>query len=161
MTTRRVGKISSPTSFAPEHAIILQNKDELLLPLLLKQIPTPEEFKDSIASLSPEQRRFASAIREMQLESSVFAVCVVQLKPQLEVLLGLDNDALTKEIKLTQDLLSLFIDYQIPSDLLSFDAATTGAADATAAEKVVAVKRHVADVQVRVCTHVNSWMASP
>jgi hypothetical protein len=45
----------------------------------------------------------------MQLESSVFAVCVVQLKPQLEALLGLSDDALTKEIKLTQDLLSLFI----------------------------------------------------
>jgi hypothetical protein len=29
-------------------------------------------------------------------------VCVVQLKPQLEALLGLDDDALTKEIKLTQ-----------------------------------------------------------
>ena len=45
----------------------------------------------------------------MQLESSVFAVCVVQLKPQLEALLGLSDDALTKEIRLTQDLLSLFI----------------------------------------------------
>ena len=161
VTIRRVGKISGAMSFAPEHAIILQNKDELLLPLLLEQMPTPKEFKDSIASLSPEQRRFVSAVREMQLESSVFAVCVVQLKPQLEVLLGLDNDALTKEIKLTQDLLSLFIDYQIPSDLLTFDAATAGADDATAAEKVMAVKGHVADVQVCACTHVMCRAAFP
>jgi hypothetical protein len=42
-----VGKISGPRSFAPEHAIILQNKDELLLPLLLEQMPTPKEFKDT------------------------------------------------------------------------------------------------------------------
>ena len=57
----------------------------------------------------------------MQLESSVFGVCVIQLRPQLEALLGLPRGALTKEIRLTQDLLSLFIEYQIPSDLLTFD----------------------------------------
>lgn len=33
----------------------------------------------------------------------------------------LPNDSLTKEIALTQDLQQLFIDYQIPSDLLSYD----------------------------------------
>jgi hypothetical protein len=114
---------------------------------VLEQMPSPKEFKDSIASLSPEQRRFANAVRVMQLESSVFAVCVIQLKPQLEALLGLDNDALTKEIKLTQDLLSLFIDYQIPSDLLTFDGAPTATSD----EKVTAVKGHVAEVQVCTC----------
>jgi len=31
-----------------------------------------QEFKDAIESLSPEQKRFATAIRAMQLESSVF-----------------------------------------------------------------------------------------
>lgn len=29
------GKISGPDTFAPEHAIILQNKDELTIPLLV------------------------------------------------------------------------------------------------------------------------------
>ena len=105
-----------------------------------------QEFKDAIESLSPEQKRFATAVRSMQLESSVFGVCVVQLKPQLEALLGLDDDALTKEIKLTQDLLSLFIDYQIPSDLLTFDD-REGSGAATPSEKVEAVKGHVAAVQ--------------
>lgn len=38
-------------------------------------------------------------------------------------MLGLPDCALTKEIQLTQDLLSLFVDYQIPSDLLSFGTA--------------------------------------
>ena len=105
-----------------------------------------QEFKDAIESLSPEQKRFATAVRSMQLESSVFGVCVVQLKPQLEALLGLDDDALTKEIKLTQDLLSLFIEYQIPSDLLTFDD-REGSGAATPSEKVEAVKGHVAAVQ--------------
>eukprot|EP01043_Picozoa_sp_COSAG02_P035900 COSAG02_NODE_2599_length_8448_cov_229.846568_4_plen_887_part_00 len=141
-----VGKISGPSSFTPEHAIILQNKDELLLPLLLEQLPTPQEFKDAIESLSPEQKRFATAVRSMQLASSVFGVCVVQLKPQLEALLGLDDDTLTKEIKLTQDLLSLFIEYQIPSDLLTFDD-REGNGEATPSGKVDAVKGHVAAVQ--------------
>jgi hypothetical protein len=36
-------------------------------------------------------------------------------------LLKLPDDSLTKEIKLTQDLMTLFIKYQIPSDLLSYD----------------------------------------
>ena len=37
-----VGNISGPSSFTPKHAIILQNKDELLLPLILEQLPTPQ-----------------------------------------------------------------------------------------------------------------------
>jgi hypothetical protein len=61
----------------------------------------------------------------------------VQIKPQLEKLLNLKDDSLTKglekgkkilffidllcvEIRLTQSLLKLFIEYQIPSDLLTY-----------------------------------------
>ena len=45
---------------------------------------------------------------------------VVELKPQLERLLNLPPDSLAKEIRLTEDLLALFVTHQIPSDLLSF-----------------------------------------
>jgi len=119
-----IGTVAGPDTFIPKDAIIIQNKDEILIPILLNELPSAKEFKDSIASLSPEQQRFATAFRGMQLESSVFGVCVVQLKPQMEKLLGLTNDSLTKEIKLTQDLMELFSDYQIPSSLLSFDGNT-------------------------------------
>ena len=51
----------------------------------------------------------------MQLESTLFAIVVIQIKPQLEKLLKLPDDSLTKEIRLSQDLLNLFIEYQIPS----------------------------------------------
>ena len=61
-------------------------QDELLIPLLLEELPTAKEFKDAIKSLSPEQQRFARAYRKMQLASSVFGVCVIQIKPQLEAL---------------------------------------------------------------------------
>mmetsp|Transcript_26534 Transcript_26534/g.66767 ORF Transcript_26534/g.66767 Transcript_26534/m.66767 type:complete len:940 (-) Transcript_26534:58-2877(-) len=116
-----VGRISSAEVFDPKAAIIIRNKDDLKLPLMLETIPSAKEFKDAIASLSPEQQRFAKAFRGMQLESTLFGICVIQIKPQLEKLLNLPNDGLTKEIKLTQNLMELFITYQIPSDLLSYD----------------------------------------
>eukprot|EP00545_Synedropsis_sp_CCMP1620_P000355 CAMPEP_0119005492 /NCGR_PEP_ID=MMETSP1176-20130426/1748_1 /TAXON_ID=265551 /ORGANISM="Synedropsis recta cf, Strain CCMP1620" /LENGTH=988 /DNA_ID=CAMNT_0006957305 /DNA_START=85 /DNA_END=3051 /DNA_ORIENTATION=+ len=133
-----VGVMAGADQFSPKDAIIVQNKDEVLLPLLLNELPTAKEFKDAIVSLSPEQQRFATSFRGMQLESSVFGVCVIQLKPQMEALLGLPPDALTKEIRLTQDLMSLFVDYQIPSDLLSFD----GSCEASVKDKVDCVKGH-------------------
>ncbi|HRH00808.1 MAG TPA: hypothetical protein PLR99_31415, partial [Polyangiaceae bacterium] len=134
-----VGRIASADVFEPRHAIIVQNKDLLKIPLMLEQLPTPKEFRDAIESLSPEQQRFAKAFRGMQLESTLFAVCVIQIKPQLEQLLKLEPDSLTKEIKLTQELLSLFIEYQIPSDLLSYD----GPPEAEPAQKLARVTEYV------------------
>merc|ERR1719183_2010952 len=128
-----VGRISSARTFDPKYAAIVQNKDELKIPLELSTIPTPKEFKDAIESLSPEQQAFAKAFRSMQLESTLFGVLVIQIKPQLETVLNLPEDSLAKEIKLTQDLMQLFIKYQIPSDLLSFDAATFARAQAAEA----------------------------
>jgi len=137
-----IGKLSGPDTFQPEHGIILQNKDEILIPLLLEEIPSSKEFKDAISSLSPEQQKFAKSFRNMKLSSSVFGICVVQLKPQLEVLLGLPSKSLTKHIRLTQNLLTLFIEYQVPSDLLSYD----GPDDVESSEKVDIVQSHVNNV---------------
>ena len=134
-----LGRIGPGNTFEPKHAILLENKDDLKIPILLEQLPTPKEFKDAIESLSPEQQKFAKAYRSMQLEGTVFGLLTIQLKPQLEKLLKLPNKSLTKEIKLTQDLLRLFIEYQIPSDLLSYE----GNADAELQNKLEAVKGHV------------------
>lgn len=133
-----IGTVSGPDTMEPEHAIVVQNKDDLLIPLLADPLPSAKEFKDAIQSLSPEQQEFAKEFRSMQLSSSVFGICIVQLKPQLERLLGLPDGGLTKEIQLTQDLMSLFVDYQIPSDMLTYD----GPAEASPADKVAAVKEH-------------------
>jgi hypothetical protein len=138
-----VGKIASADTFEPTHATIVQNKDDVLIPLLLEQIPSAKAFRDAIESLSPEQQRFAKAFRAMQLESTLFAVAVVEIKPQLERLLKLNADALTKEIRLTQDLMELFIEYQVPSDLLAYD----GAENRDIAHKIAEVKRNVQAVQ--------------
>lgn len=138
-----VGTILSKDEFKPTYATIIQNKDELIIPLLLETLPTPKEFADAIESLSPEQQRFCKAFRSMQLASSLFAVTIIQIKPQLEKVLNLPDDSLTKEIRLTQDLMEMFIKYQIPSDLLSFEGAPTMGVQ----EKLAAVKINVQAIQ--------------
>ena len=134
-----LGRIGPGNTFEPKSAILLENKDDLKIPILLEQLPTPKEFKDAIESLSPEQQSFAKAYRSMQLEGSVFGLLTIQLKPQMEKLLKLPDNSLTKEIKLTQDLLRIFIEYQIPSDLLSYE----GDPEAELHVKLEAAKGHV------------------
>eukprot|EP01126_Amoeba_proteus_P046930 TRINITY_DN5329_c0_g1_i2.p2 TRINITY_DN5329_c0_g1~~TRINITY_DN5329_c0_g1_i2.p2 ORF type:complete len:383 (-),score=124.06 TRINITY_DN5329_c0_g1_i2:211-1359(-) len=82
------------------------------------------------------------AYRSMQLSSTLFGVLVLEIKPQMEKLLRLPCDSLIKEIKLTQQLLELFMKYQIPSDLLSYDEEE----DAPTTEKVKIVSNHVLSV---------------
>ena len=114
-----VGRVPSESSFDPLFGVIVKNKDELRIPLDVAVIPSAKEFKDAIGSLSPEQQQFAKAFRTFQMQSTLFGVCVIQIKPQLEKVLNLPADSLTKEIELTENLMDLFIKYQIPSDMLS------------------------------------------
>ena len=137
-----LGTMAGPNTFEPKDAIIVQNKDELLIPLITTILPSAKEFKDAIQSLSPEQQQFAKAYRSMQLESSVFGICILQIKPQLEELLGLPDGTLTKEIQLTQDIMSLFVDYQVPSDLMTYD----GSPESNNMDKVSTVRNHVAAI---------------
>jgi hypothetical protein len=150
-----VGRIVSADLFDPKYATIIQNKDEFKIPLLLETLPTPKEFKDAIQSLSPEQQRFCKAFRSMQLESTLFGVCIIQIKPQLEKLLKLPDDSLTKEIQLSQDLLNLFIKYQIPSDLISYD----GPAEQTVDFKTGLVKEYVSRMHTMITASKNTALA--
>mmetsp|Transcript_30055 Transcript_30055/g.58984 ORF Transcript_30055/g.58984 Transcript_30055/m.58984 type:complete len:1069 (-) Transcript_30055:264-3470(-) len=142
------GRVTSATTFDPMCAVIVQNRDELTIPLEASTIPTPKEFKDAIASLSPEMQAFAKSFRAMQLESTLLGIVVIQIRPQLEKVLNLAPESLIKEIKLTQDLMQLFVEYQIPVDLLAFDS-TAASGDfrvggsVSPAEKVELVKHHV------------------
>eukprot|EP01125_Pyxidicula_operculata_P017535 TRINITY_DN613_c0_g5_i1.p1 TRINITY_DN613_c0_g5~~TRINITY_DN613_c0_g5_i1.p1 ORF type:complete len:1046 (+),score=365.38 TRINITY_DN613_c0_g5_i1:48-3185(+) len=138
-----VGTIISADIFDPKYAILVQNKDDLKIPLEMSTIPTPKEFRDAIQSLSPEQQRFAKAIRSMQLSSTLFGIVVIQIKPQIEKVLKLPEDALTKEIRLTQDIIELLVKYQIPPDQLSYQ----GKPEATKKEKVEKVKEYVKNMQ--------------
>ena len=141
-----VGRIAGPGLFDPQFGIICQNKDEITIPLDVETIPSAGEFKAATVSISPEQQAFAKMYRGMQLASTLFAVCVIQIKPQMERVLKLTSEALTKEIQLTQDLLELFIQYQIPSDLLSYGGSEGAGRDA----RLAGVKRNVRSVQLTI-----------
>lgn len=141
-----VGRVVGAGLFEPQFGLIVQNKDEVTIPLDLETIPSAAEFKAATVSISPEQQAFAKMFRGMQLSSTLFAVCTLQIKPQLEKLLRLAEDSLTKEIRLTQDLMQLFVQYQLPSDLLSFGGATQSAEEV----RLCAVKRNVRLAQVMV-----------
>mmetsp|Transcript_17618 Transcript_17618/g.22436 ORF Transcript_17618/g.22436 Transcript_17618/m.22436 type:complete len:959 (-) Transcript_17618:118-2994(-) len=133
-----IGTIVDRNHFQPRHSLIVNNKDKVSIPLNCEPLPTAKEFRDSIESLSPEQQRFAKSYRELQLESTLFAIAVVPIKNSLEVVLNLPDGALTKHIKLTQDLMKLFIEYQVPSDLLSYE----GGHDASVEVKISKVKEN-------------------
>jgi hypothetical protein len=77
-----LGVMGGSDKFIPKDAIILQNKDEVLIPLLTTVLPSAKGFKDAIASLSPKQKYFAEASRGMQLESYVFGVSIVYTSNQ-------------------------------------------------------------------------------
>jgi hypothetical protein len=109
--------------------MLVMNRDELTIPLDAVTIPSAQEFKSAIESLSEEQQRFAKQFRAMQLASTLFAVAIVQVKPQLESLLRLPKESLTKHIQLTQDLMRMFVQYQIPSDLLACKIGEIGNVD--------------------------------
>ncbi len=138
-----VGRIAGPGLFDPQFGMICKNKDEITIPLDIETIPSAGEFKAATVSISPEQQAFAKMFRGMQLASTLFAVCVIQIKPQLEKLLNLTEDSLTREIKLTQDVMELFIVYQIPSDLLSYGGGSTDKE-----VRLGSVRRNVRSVQL-------------
>ena len=45
-----VGTMVSGDEFAPDHGIILKNKDEVVIPLLMEPLPPPTQFADAIES---------------------------------------------------------------------------------------------------------------
>ena len=58
-----VGRIISPTEFDPIHAIIVRDKDEVVIPLRMELIPSAKEFREAINSLSREQQTFCKMFR--------------------------------------------------------------------------------------------------
>eukprot|EP01064_Diplonema_japonicum_P028213 TRINITY_DN4274_c0_g8_i1.p1 TRINITY_DN4274_c0_g8~~TRINITY_DN4274_c0_g8_i1.p1 ORF type:complete len:913 (+),score=223.43 TRINITY_DN4274_c0_g8_i1:28-2739(+) len=141
-----LGRIGSNELFLPSHAVLVKNKDELDIPLMLETIPTKKEFEKAIKSISPEMQRFATAYRAMQMEATLFGVAVFQVKPQMEKVLNLPDESLTKEIQLSLDLTELLVKYQIPSDLLSFQQ-NYGDAEKDTTEKVGCVKTYAENMK--------------
>eukprot|EP01060_Flectonema_neradi_P001168 TRINITY_DN1069_c1_g1_i12.p1 TRINITY_DN1069_c1_g1~~TRINITY_DN1069_c1_g1_i12.p1 ORF type:complete len:699 (+),score=160.51 TRINITY_DN1069_c1_g1_i12:428-2524(+) len=114
-----LGKMAGAGMMIPSHAAILRNRDDLTIPLVLSEIPSAKEFKDAIESLSPEQKRFAEAYRSMQLDGTLFSIAIIQIKPQMEVVLNLPEGSLAKEVELSEKLLKMMTTDGLSSDLLS------------------------------------------
>ena len=114
-----LGKMSGSDMMIPSHAITLRNRDDLTIPLVLAEIPSAKEFKEAIESLSPEQKRFADAYRSMQLDGTLFSIAIIQIKPQIEVVLNLPEGTLSKETELSEKLLKMMVTDGLSSDLLS------------------------------------------
>jgi hypothetical protein len=134
-----LGRMASATAIDPVAAVIVRDKAELRVPLRMAAIPSPGEFASAVAGLSPEQRTFAEAMRWAQLQSTLFCVALVQVKPQLEELLGLKPEQLTREIALTQHVMELLVNYHVPVDVLRF----AGAPDADGSTRLADVKGNV------------------
>ncbi len=110
----------------------------------LEDLPTQRQFREAVSSISPTQQRFAEAYRTMQLGATAFAVLVLHVKPQLERVLRVATDALTRELALTQDVVELLTAYQVPVDLLRVRCGTLDELRANVAamqQMIAALKR--------------------
>lgn len=114
-----MGRISGPSSFDPQCGVLVQNKDDLTIPLNLVAIPSKKAFEKAVKSLSPTQQEFANMFRAMQMSHTLFGVCVIQVKPNVEQVLKLSPYSLDKEIRLTQDVMNVFLKGNIPPDLIA------------------------------------------
>jgi hypothetical protein len=138
-----IGRVVSSTEFDARQAFIVKDQDEMTIALDLAVIPSAKEFREAIRSLSAEQQEFTSAVRSMQLGGNVFGIMIVQIKPQLERLLHLLPGSLTKEIALCRDLMEMFVELQVPSDLLTYEGPEAG----DAAVRINATKSYVAGIK--------------
>eukprot|EP01063_Lacrimia_lanifica_P007647 TRINITY_DN14917_c0_g1_i1.p1 TRINITY_DN14917_c0_g1~~TRINITY_DN14917_c0_g1_i1.p1 ORF type:complete len:875 (+),score=280.16 TRINITY_DN14917_c0_g1_i1:48-2672(+) len=140
-----LGEIGGAEAFVPRHAILVRNRREFRIPLQCEALPAPKAFQDAIESLSPEQEAFAKAYRAMQLNATLFGVCVVHLAPQVEKVLNLPKDALAQDVFLLDRIVNLMVKYSIPSSLLAYQSDCVGDEDdgVAPAEKVARVQRNV------------------
>jgi hypothetical protein len=104
--------------FVAEYALLVANRDSVCIPLIAQVIPSQKQFRAAISSISPAQQAFATLIRSQQLSDSALGVMVLNLKPAIEMLLNVAEGTMTKEIALSERVMQLFVEYDIPPDLL-------------------------------------------
>ena len=63
-----IGKIADAKTFAPESAMIVKDKDDLKIPLMLDALPTAKEFRDAVESV----RRLIFFSQNLSLSLSIF-----------------------------------------------------------------------------------------
>ena len=114
-----IGRVTEENSFETHLALVVKDKDCFDIDILTKSMSSSTDGMLNMKSLSPEQQRFSKAYREMMLKKGLFSILFIQIKPQLEHILNLPSESLTKEISLTKQITKLMIDYDIGIDALS------------------------------------------
>jgi hypothetical protein len=113
-----IGRVVEPGKFDAQFGVVVRDGEDLSVPLDVETVPSAAQFKAAARSIAPEQERFARMYRDKQLSCTLFAVCAVPIRPQLERVLRLPENAMTKEIRLTSDLLELFALHNFSPDLV-------------------------------------------
>ena len=116
-----IGTMINNRQFQPQYAFLLSGGAQYQVPLQVSSLPSQKEFEDLTLSLSHEQKSFVEQYRASQIESSMFAFCLIPVQPQLEALLSLPARCLRKQIVLCQKIMKLFSKYHISPELLSYD----------------------------------------
>ena len=112
-----LGRLTTTGTFHPVQGFVIQNTAEVVVPLEATYLPTAKEYKESnTSSPASVQWKISEAYRMKRLQNSIFAICVIQVKPHLEQVLKLPADSLSREIALTQSVIDLFINHQITAD---------------------------------------------
>ncbi len=139
-----LGRLEQNNRLVPEHAVLVQSRQILEIPLGLEVLPSQREFREAVASMSTEQRDFAQAFRAMQLSSTAFAVLVLHVKPQLERLLNVPRPVMTRELALARSVMELLLEYNIPPSLLR--ASETGTSEELS-QNVALMLRMIAEMK--------------
>ena len=117
-----IGSCLSHNHIKIQHAIIINNLDDLNVLIELESLETPKAFQRFISSISKEQQEFANAYRTMQLSESLFVISIIPIQTQFERLLNLPLYSLSNAqfTKIYSVLLKLMVRYQLPSDLFTY-----------------------------------------
>lgn len=116
-----LGHVDSRHAFHLSHAVTLRNGSSIDIPLRLAFLPSAGEFESAVASLSPEQQRFANAVRSMQLATSSLSLVVIPLLPNLAAALNVSLALLVKSGALSEQIVDWMIRCDLPLDLLRVD----------------------------------------
>ena len=117
-----IGSCLSHNHIKIQHAIIINNLDDLNVLIELESLETPKAFQKFVSSISKEQQEFANAYRTMQLSESLFVISIIPIQTQLERLLNLPLYSLTN-VQFTEIysiMLKFLVQYQLPSDLFTY-----------------------------------------
>ena len=104
-----LGEVSSE-NFKPSHAIVVKNKDDVLIPFLI-------DGKDPSSQQKAQEQHpnFFAAFQQLQKHNQLMGICILHIKPLIERSFRLQEGSLAKDLSICEDLLELAADSLGPS----------------------------------------------